>query len=259
MCKPNETRSMIRKLLISCVFTLVAPMASAADDAELEAVRAKITGMFESVEAENISPGPVPGWYVIAQAPIVAYVSADGRYLMQGDIIDLDTQTNVTEENRNDMRRGVLAELSDDDVIAFSPDDVRYSVAIFTDIDCTYCRKLHAEIDAYLDNGIEVRYLLYPRNGPASRSWSTAEQVWCSKDRNHSLTMAKLDKSFDTQQCDSPMVSDHYRLGRDIGLAGTPAIVLEDGSLIGGYLPAAQLKVRLDANAAQQKRSVAGR
>ncbi len=243
---------MIRNFLIFSVFALVTPMTAGADDAELEAVRSKITGMFDSVEAENISPSPVPGWYVIAQAPIVAYVSADGRYLLQGDIIDLDTQTNVTEENRNDMRRDVLADISDDDVITFSPEDVQYSVAIFTDIDCSYCRKLHAEIDEYLDNGIEVRYLLYPRNGPASRSWNTAEQVWCSKDRGHSLTMAKLDKSFDTQKCDSPMVSDHYRLGRDIGLSGTPAIVLEDGSLIAGYLPPAQLRARLDQNAARQ-------
>ncbi len=253
MCKPNETRSVFRNFLILIVFALVAPISvAAADDAELEAVRAKITGMFESVDPGNINPGPVAGWYVIAQAPIVAYVSADGRYLLQGDIIDLDTHINVTEESRNDMRRDVLASVSDDDVIAFSPDDVQYSVAIFTDIDCIYCRKLHAQIDEYMDNGIEVRYLLYPRNGPASRSWNTAQQVWCSKDRNHSLTMAKLDKGFDTQQCDSPMVSDHYRVGRDIGLSGTPAIVFEDGTMIAGYLPPEQLKARLDANAADR-------
>ncbi len=244
---------MIRKFLIFLVLAIAAPTTAAvADDAELEAVRAKITGMFESVEAENINPGPVPGWYVITEAPIIAYVSADGRYLMQGDIIDLDTHTNVTEEDRNAMRRDVLADVSEENVIAFSPEDVRYSVAIFTDIDCTYCRKLHAQIDDYLDNGIEVRYLLYPRSGPASRSWNTAQEVWCSKDRNHSLTMAKLDKSFDTQKCDSAMVSDHYRLGRDVGLAGTPAIVLEDGSMISGYLSPVELKARLDANAARQ-------
>ncbi len=244
---------MIRKLMIFFVLATAAAMTAAvADDAELEAVRAKITGMFDSVQAENINPGPVPGWYVIAEAPIIAYVSADGRYLMQGDIIDLDTHTNVTEEDRNDMRRDVLADVSDADVIAFSPDDVQHSVAIFTDIDCTYCRKLHARIDEYLDNGIEVRYLLYPRSGPASRSWNTAQQVWCSKDRNHSLTMAKLDKGFDTQKCDSPMVSDHYKLGQDVGLSGTPAIVLEDGSMIAGYLGPAELKARLEENAARQ-------
>ena len=241
---------------ISAIFValaLVPLAATAADDAELASVRAKITGMFESVDPDNIKPAPVPGWYVIEQAPVVAYVSADGRYLLQGDIIDLDTQTNVTEQNRSDMRRNVLAKVTDSQVIRFTPEDVKYSVAVFTDIDCTYCRKLHAQIDEYLDNGIEVRYLLYPRNGPASRSWSTAQQVWCSKDRNYSLTMAKLDKSFDTQKCDSPMVSDHYRIGQDIGLRGTPAIVLEDGTMIGGYMPPAQLAQRLDANAAQSK------
>ena len=52
------------------------------------------------------------------------------------------------------------------DAITFSPEEVKYSVSIFTDIDCTYCRRLHSEIDEYLAAGIEVRYFLYPRGGP---------------------------------------------------------------------------------------------
>jgi len=220
------------------------------DDAELAAVRVKITSMFEAVAPESIKPSPVEGWYVIEQPPIVAYVSADGRYLMQGDIIDLDRQQNLSELSRANMRRDVMARVEEDEVIMFSPADVKYSVTVFTDVDCTYCRKLHAQIDEYMANGIEVRYLLYPRNGPASQSWNTAEQVWCSKDRNHALTMAKLDKGFPTQKCESSTVSDHYMIGRDVGLTGTPAIVFEDGTLIGGYVTPSQLSQRLEANAA---------
>ena len=116
---------------------------------------------------------------------------------------------------------------------------------MFTDIDCTYCRRLHSQIQQYLDLGIEVRYLMYPRNGPASQAWSKAEDVWCSADRQNALTQAKLDRDFPTASCDASIVQDHYVLGRDVGLSGTPAIVLEDGTLISGYLPPDALNARL--------------
>ena len=131
--------------------------------------------------------------------------------------------------------------------ILFSPGEVKHSVTVFTDIDCGYCRKLHAQIDGYLERGIEVRYVLYPRNGPASRAWSTSEDVWCSRDRGKALTAAKLDREFQTSKCDASMISTHYMLGQDVGLSGTPAIVFEDGTLVGGYLPPAALASRLES------------
>lgn len=231
------------------VVAMSSTLAQAADDAKLQTVRAKISEMFESVDAEDIDTSPIDGWYKIQKGSVVAYVSADGRYLLQGDIIDLDRQVNLTEQSRNDARRELLAGLDDGRSIVFSPAEVKHSVTVFTDIDCGYCRKLHAEIDGYLDRGIEVRYLLYPRNGPASRAWSTSEDVWCARDRNAALTAAKLDREFETAKCDTSVVSQHYTLGRDIGLSGTPAIVFEDGTLVGGYLPPAALATRLEQNA----------
>jgi thiol:disulfide interchange protein DsbC len=110
---------------------------------------------------------------------------------------------------------------------------------------------LHSQIGEYLAQGIEVKYLLYPRSGPASDSWVKAEQVWCADDRNEALTLAKLDKTFETHSCDSSVVSRQYAIGQDVGLRGTPAIVLEDGSLISGYLPAIQLAEALAASSAK--------
>ncbi len=206
--------------------------------------------MFELIDAGDIDRSPVDGWYTIQKGSIVAYVSADGRYLLQGDMIDLEAGINLSEAVRNDARRELMASVSDDEVILFSPAKVKYSVSVFTDVECTYCRRLHNQIDEYLAHGIEVRYLLYPRNGPASRSWNTSEDVWCSPDRANALTMAKLDREFDSSSCDSSIVQDHYVIGRDVGLSGTPAIVLGDGTLIGGYLPPDQLKARLEQSAA---------
>ena len=215
-------------------------------DSQLEEARAKVTAMFDMIDPEDVNPSPIDGWFTIQKGSVVAYISADGRYLLQGDLIDLDLQVNLSEQSRTDARRKLVGSLTDDDAILFSPAEVKHSVTVFTDIDCTYCRKLHAQIDEYMDRGIAVRYVLYPRNGPASRAWSTSEDVLCSRDRNSALTAAKLDREFQTSKCDTSMLTKHYTLGQDIGLNGTPAIVFEDGTMVAGYLAPAALSMRLD-------------
>lgn len=238
-------------LLGALAVTLLASPSAIADDAdaELELVRQRVGEMFEMIEPDDVSRSPVPGWYTIHKEHIVAYISADGRYLLQGDLIDLDMGANLTEQLRNETRRNLLANVADDHTIVFAPDDVKYKVSVFTDVDCTYCRRLHSQIDAYMEKGIEVRYFLYPRNGPASHAWNTMEDVWCAADRQNALTMAKLDREFPTSKCDASMVQEHYVLGREVGLTGTPAIILDDGSLISGYLPPDQLAATLQQKA----------
>ena len=217
---------------------------------ELDLVRERVSEMFDLIDQDDVSISTVDGWYTIHKGSIVASISADGSSLLQGDLIDLDTQANLSEAVRNEARRELMASVKDEDVILFSPAEVKYSVSIFTDVECTYCRRLHSQIDEYLAHGIEVRYLMYPRNGPTSRAWSTAEEVWCSSDRNSALTAAKLDREFASTDCDASIVQEHYDMGHDVGLSGTPAIVLADGTLISGYLPPDQLKARLDQSAA---------
>ena len=209
--------------------------------AELEQVRAKIAETFEEIAPEHVHPSPVDGWFTIRKGAIVAYISKDGRYLLQGDLIDLDDEVNLSEMTRNEARVEMLASLAADKAIVFSPKEPKFSVSVFTDIDCTYCRRFHQQIDEYLAQGIEVRYLLYPRSGPGSASWKVAEQVWCAEDRARALTLAKQDKTFETKACDASIVQTHYALGQDIGLRGTPALVLQDGTLVSGYLPPLQL------------------
>jgi thiol:disulfide interchange protein DsbC len=220
---------------------LSAPVFAADDDAELLNVRETVSGMFEGIQADDVFASDIDGWYTIRKGAIIAYISADGRYLLQGDVIDLVDQVNLSEKDRNNARVKMMMSVADDQAIVFTPETVRHSVSIFTDIDCTFCRRLHSQIDEYMEEGIEVRYFLYPRSGPASPSWAKAEQVWCSDDRNEALTLAKLDKDFDTRQCDTSVISSHYAMGQDVGLRGTPAIVLEDGTLFSGYLPPKQL------------------
>lgn len=241
------------KRITVCIALLVLSGWTVAEDVvvdkELAAVRETISTMFPEILPQDVIPSPVAGWYTINKGTIVAYVSADGKYLMQGDIIDLHTQRNITEDSRNESRKTLMATVPAEQFITFSPEKVRHSVAVFTDIDCTYCRRLHNQIQQYLDQGIEIKYLLYPRNGPNSGAWQEATDVWCAADRNDALTLAKLDKKFETSKCDASVIARNYALGSDIGLRGTPAIMLEDGSMVNGYLPASQLAKALDTAA----------
>ncbi|HKJ21245.1 MAG: DsbC family protein [Gammaproteobacteria bacterium] len=241
------------RTIAAALLLLLAAGVNAADvDPKLEAVRAKMSGMFEFIDPEHVNQSPMDGWYTIQKGSIVAYVSDDGRYLLQGDLIDLESSVNLSEQSRSESRRALMESLDDEDAILFSPAEPKYSVTVFTDVDCTYCRKLHSQIDEYMSQGIAVRYVLYPRNGPASRAWTTSEDVLCSRDRNGALTAAKLDREFQTSKCDASMLTRHYTLGQEVGLSGTPAIVLEDGTLIGGYVTPTALGARLEMAATDQ-------
>lgn len=234
-------------LLPAVVLIFAVPVSAQEDSAELQRVREVVSGRFAEISPEEVFESQIPGWYTIRKGAIVAYISADGRYLLQGDMIDLESNSNLTEESRNDARVKMMSDVPNEQLIVFTPEKVEATVSIFTDIDCTFCRRLHAQMDEYMAEGIEIRYFLYPRNGPTSPSWAKAENVWCSDDRNEALTLAKLDQEYPTRNCDASVVSSHYLIGQDVGLRGTPAIVLHDGSLFSGYLPPDQLKQAIAA------------
>jgi thiol:disulfide interchange protein DsbC len=204
--------------------------------------RVAIAARFPEIRPEQIAPSTVPGLYEVRIGSKIAYVSANGRYLLQGEIIDLDTDLNLTESRREGVRREVLAGVSEAGMIVFAPAKKPTStVTVFTDIDCGYCRKLHRQISDYNAKGIKVRYMYFPRTGPGTESWTTAEQVACSKDPRTALTRAKLGETLTEKPCKVNPVAKHYDVGRDFGLQGTPAIILESGELIGGYLDPAEL------------------
>ena len=229
-------------LLTAALLFFAVPASAQGNSAELQKVRETVSERFAEIDPEEIFESPIDGWYTIRKGAIVAYISGDGRYLLQGDMIDLENNSNLTEQSRNDARVVMMSAVPNDELIVFSPAEVQHTVSIFTDIDCTFCRRLHSQISSYMEQGIEIRYFLYPRNGPTSPSWAKAESVWCADDRNEALTLAKLEKEYPTHDCDASIVSNHYLIGQDVGLRGTPAIVLHDGTLFSGYLPADQLK-----------------
>jgi len=213
----------------------------------------ELADTFPGLGIENIKDGPIPGVYELSLGAQVAYVTDDGRYLIKGEIIDLESNLNLTESRRAQSRAEVLAALDEDNMIIFAPKDdakVRYTVTVLTDIDCGYCRKLHRNMAQMNDMGVRVRYLLYPRSGPGTPSWDKATKVWCSNDRQSALTAAKNDLAFESGKCETSPVMAQYEIGQNLGLRGTPAILTEGGDYIGGYLSPEQLVEQLSLTAA---------
>jgi thiol:disulfide interchange protein DsbC len=131
----------------------------------------------------------------------------------------------------------LIEAVPENQMVIFSPPQPKYTVTVFTDVDCAYCRELHRQIADYNRLGVRVRYVFFPRTGPNTESWFKAEQVWCSADRKAALTRAKLGQALDAKPCNNTPVAQEYALAKAIGLDGTPGIIAANGALIGGYLP----------------------
>lgn len=208
--------------------------------------RGVIAKKFPGVKAEDIRPSPIGGVYEVPLGADTAYVSADGRYIIAGDLYEVDSRKNLTEAGRTAARVKVLAKLDERDMIVFKPATVKHTITVFTDVECGYCRKLHSQVDQLNKLGVEVRYLAYPRAGPGTDDWRKMEAVWCSKDRRTAITQAKLGQEVKTENCAATPIAKQFQLGEDMGVRGTPAIFTKTGDYIGGYLPPADLVKQLE-------------
>ena len=238
------------RILLITLMTSMAVAATGVAAADTDEDIAAIAEQLPGIPAESISPSPVEGLFQVRVGSQIAYISRDGRFAFQGDIIELQTNVNLTEQARVTARADTLADIDEASMVIFEPEDVKYTVTVFTDIDCGYCRKLHSEMSQLNDYGIRVRYLFYPRSGPGTDSWFKAEDVWCSDNQQDSLTRAKLGETVESDDCGATPVADHFSLGQDMGVRGTPFMIGETGDAFPGYLPAPVLLEEL-SNAMQ--------
>jgi len=237
----------MRKLIVCILlsaFWICSAWAGEAED--IAKIKERLAKLVPQEQPGSIKPTVVQGLYEVMYGAEVFYLSADGRYVMQGALLDLETNENLTEAARTDIRVKLMKELDESQMIVFSPDKPRHTLTVFTDIDCGYCRKLHAEMDQLNSYGIKVRYLMFPRSGVNSPSYQKAVNVWCSKDQQTSMTKAKSGESVPKANCDNPIESQ-WLLGQQMGVTGTPALLMEDGSLVPGYQPAKELAATLDS------------
>jgi thiol:disulfide interchange protein DsbC len=220
--------------------------------ADENAIRQSITKSMPSIKVDTIKPSVINGLYEVTIGATIFYVSDDGKYLLQGHLVDISARKDLTEERLNSTRKLAIEKIGLAKMIVFKPKIPKYTVTIFTDIDCGYCRKLHSELDQYLAQGITIRYMFFPRAGKDSESYNKAVSVWCADDRNAALTAAKKDQSVPSKKCDNP-IDEHMQLAAEFDVKGTPMIISENGTIYPGYLPAKQLVAALESENIQNK------
>jgi thiol:disulfide interchange protein DsbC len=191
---------------------------------------------------DDLRPSPIAGIYEFTQGAEISYITADGKYFIDGNLYDMKSRDNLTEELRTHARIALINAVPETEMLIFSPPNPKYTITVFTDVDCAYCRKLHSQIAELNKLGIRVRYMFYPRTGPGTESWKKAEVVWCSPNRNEALTRAKAGATLDMNKICAPTpVKREYELGENIGVRGTPAIITEKGDYISGYMEPREL------------------
>jgi thiol:disulfide interchange protein DsbC len=234
---------------VVCAMAFAQP-AAAADDAAKGAspentVRQAVLGLAK-VQIDSIKPAPIPGYYQVIASGQLVYVSADGKYMFTGNLIDLGTKKDLSDSVWAEFRKAELAKVPAADRIVFAPAKPRYTVSVFTDVNCGYCRALHQHVADFNKAGIAVEYIAWPREGVTTTSgnptptYTEMVSVWCAADRKAAFTAAKEGKQPKAATCANP-VKDEFDLGVRLGVTGTPTIVAEDGSVLGGYMTPDQL------------------
>ena len=252
-----------KKLWLSTILVLGTTQSIAAKNdntqnkAELEKYGAAIQQLSnQKISVKSVSDSPFKDIKEVvittgSQQQIV-YLSEDGQFLFEGNLMDIKNKQNLTELTRSSLRQELMSEFKKNHTsIDFLPEQMTDQITVFTDIDCGVCRKFHENVSAFNDAGIGVSYLFFPRAGIGSASHQKAVNVWCADDQQQAISLAKSGVELKPLMCPNP-IETQYKLALSAGVNGTPYIVLDDGTLIRGYQTPNQLKQRLEQNKNKQ-------
>jgi thiol:disulfide interchange protein DsbC len=234
--------------VFTALFATFGSAVSFADEkTDIEKVRVELQKMIPQAVSAEIVASPVEGVYRLQLQGNYAFAYVAGDYVLMGDLYDTKSQVNLGDQASSERMASLLKDVPTSKMIVYGPENPKRHMTVFTDIDCGYCRKLHNEVAELNAAGIEVRYLAFPRAGIGSASHKKYVSVWCSDDQQTALTSAKAGATIAAASCDNP-IEETYKLGKQLGVKGTPTIIFDDGTVAPGYVPSVTLIERLGLN-----------
>jgi thiol:disulfide interchange protein DsbC len=242
-------KATVASLALMFGLSLQALAGEPAPDKVVAKLRASLETEASGLTVGEVSISDLPGLYEVqfTNGPLV-FATENGEFFLVGDLFQVTQEgfVNLGELRRNDARGEMMAAVERDDMIVFPARGATLAhITVFTDISCGYCRKLHREVPELNKQGVEVRYVAYPRGGVGSEGYRQLATAWCSDNPSEALTRMKGGENISDNVCPGNPVADQYTLGQKAGVRGTPAIVLESGEMLPGYMPADQLLVTL--------------
>lgn len=224
---------------------VVAEEAKKSGDSDIQELQLALLKNMPQAAGAVIKATPIAGIYEVMSGPQILYMTKDARFVIDGDMFDLQKRINLTEDTRSIIRKNELDKLGEKNMLVYTPKDgVKHTITVFTDIYCPYCRRLHEEMKDYMAGGVKVRYVFLPFKG--KRSYDTSVSVWCAKNPQQALDKAKAGEEIPEKTCENP-IDQHRAMAQAIGIRGTPAIMYENGLLNPGYVPAKKVIEQLES------------
>lgn len=237
----KSLKTLLSVAAISVLFSSVSLSSEKSSVADsVEKIRAELVKIIPPAKDSEIIATDAENVFRIDIQGTFAYAYVDGDLVLIGDLLNSKTKANLGDLASAEIMASKIANVPVEKMIVYGPKDAKRHITVFTDIDCGYCRKLHREVPELNAAGVQVRYLAFPRAGVDSESYKKYVSVWCNADQQASLTSAKSGGSVANSTCNNP-IAENYNLGRDVGVTGTPTIILDDGRVTPGYMPFAAL------------------
>ena len=244
-------RSKLLVCLLSGFFFAGAALSDTKSGAEEVAVKAAIEKRFPDIKVDSLQKTQYGGLYeAVMEGSQVFYTDKNANFILVGSLIDAKTQRNVTEERVQNLMRVKFDTLPLELAIKQVKGNGKRKMAVFSDPDCPYCRKLDAELAKVTD--VTVYTFLYPIASLHPQSGDKAKAVWCAPDRAKAWEALIQNGTVPqtSPNCDNP-VAKLNELGRKLKVNGTPTIIFADGMRIPGVVPAANLEKLLNGERPQ--------
>lgn len=250
----------MRKSIVLPVATLLVALtglASAAPSASETEMADRLKELYPSTRITAVRQSEVSGLFEVTMGRNVAFTDGSGRYFVFGHLFDMREQKDLTAQRLSDINRIDFAQLPLQDAIKTVRGDGSRKLAVFSDPDCPYCKGLEGELAKLED--VTIYTFLYPLEGLHPEAKGKAERVWCAANPAKAwaalMTTGKLAES---PKCATPIARIN-QLATSLGINGTPTIILQDGSLIPGAAPAAEINRRLAGQSTASEAAVAPR
>lgn len=235
-------RAAIAASLVGLSVQMAVQSARADASADEQAIRKNLAQYMPNLPINSVTPTPVTGIYQVISKGQIAYVTADGRYLFAGNLLDLKTQVNLTAHVRNLQNLELLKTVPADHKMIYPAQSAKKStIWVLTDPTCPFCEKLHGEIPALQKAGIEVQTILTPRDGKGSQGYVESSQIMCGHQQKADLNAAMAHQALSGPACKNAVIDANMKLADELGMSGTPYIIMPDGSAVPGYRPASAL------------------
>jgi len=216
------------------LFALMLPMAAQADDGA-GSLEKRLKDLYPATRIERVQTSEIPTIYEVTMGKNSAYTDATGRYFVFGHLYDMKTQRDLTAERMEKQQRIDFSQLPLGDAIKTVRGKGERVLAVFSDPDCPYCKRLEAELDK-LDN-VTLYIFPYPLEGLHPEAVDKAVAVWCAPDRASAWAdLMKTGKVPAKRDCENP-IQRNIQLAQRLGINGTPTMVSADGRMLPGAAP----------------------